>query len=146
MITGIAKKYTGRKLTIAGDIKVKISLSPTLEVNNVSFQNAPWSAYPEMIRANRIEVQLALIPLIQGKISGKRLTLLNPDFIMEINKSGKTNLQFDLPEQKKVKTAPVKKDEEETALFDFKEIFIRNGKLTVKNHRGRKNRFVGGYH
>jgi uncharacterized protein involved in outer membrane biogenesis len=31
MITGIAKKYTGRKLTIAGDIKVKISLSPTLE-------------------------------------------------------------------------------------------------------------------
>lgn len=138
MITGIAKKYTGRKLTIAGDIKVKISLSPTLEVNNVSFQNAPWSAYPEMIRANRIEVQLALIPLIQGKINVKRLTLLNPDFIMEINKSGKTNLQFDLPEPKKVKTAPVKKDEEETALFDFKEIFIRNGKLTVKNHQKKK--------
>jgi uncharacterized protein involved in outer membrane biogenesis len=119
MITGIAKKYTGRKLTIAGDIKVKISLSPTLE--------------------DRIEVQLALIPLIQGKINVKRLTLLNPDFIMEINKSGKTNLQFDLPEQKKVKTAPVKKDEEETALFDFKEIFIRNGKLTVKNHENQRN-------
>jgi len=92
MITGIAKKYTGRKLTVAGDIKVKISLSPTLEVNQVSFQNAPWSAYPEMIRANRIEVQLALIPLIQGKINVKRLSLINPDLMMEINTSGKTNL------------------------------------------------------
>ncbi len=137
-ITGIAKKYTGRKLTIAGDINVKISLSPTLEANNVSFQNAPWSAYPEMIRANRIEVQLALIPLIQGNINVKRLTLLNPDLMMEINTSGKTNLEFDLPEQKNVETTPVKKDEAETALFDFKEIFIKNGKLTFKNHQKKK--------
>jgi uncharacterized protein involved in outer membrane biogenesis len=135
MITGIAQKYTGRKLTIAGDIKVKISLSPTLELNQVSFQNAPWSADPEMIRANHIEVQLALIPLIKGNINVKRLTLLNPDFMMEINKSGKTNLEFNLPAQKKVGAAPVKKDEKETALFDFKEIFIKDGKLTVKNHQ-----------
>ncbi len=138
MITGIAKKYTGRELTIAGDIKVKISLSPTLEINQVSFQNAPWSAYPEMIRANHIEVQFSLIPLIQGKINVKRLTLLNTDLMMEINKSGKTNLEFDLPAQKKVDAAPVKKDEKETALFDFKEILIKDGKLTVKNHQ--KNR------
>ncbi|MBU0768698.1 MAG: AsmA family protein, partial [Proteobacteria bacterium] len=138
MITGIAKKYTGRKLTLAGDIKVKISLSPTLQVNNVSFQNAPWSSHPEMIRAKQIEVQLALIPLIQGNINVKRLTLLNPDLMMEINTSGKTNLDFDLPEQKKVETAPLKKDVEETALFDFKEILIKDGKLTVKNHQKNK--------
>ncbi len=138
MITGIAKKYTGRKLTIAGDIKVKISLSPTLEANQVSFQNAPWSAYPEMIRANRIEVQLALIPLIQGKMNVKRLTLVNPDLMMEINKSGKTNLEFDLPKQKEVETAPTEKDEAETALFNFKEIIIQDGKLTVKNHQKKK--------
>ncbi|MBW2604209.1 MAG: AsmA family protein [Deltaproteobacteria bacterium] len=138
MITGIAKKYTGRKLTIAGDIKVKISLSPTLEANQVSFQNAPWSAYPEMIRAKRIEVQLALIPLIQGKIDVKRLTLINPDVMMEINTSGKTNLEFDFPEQRKVETAPVKQDEKETALFDFNEILIKDGKLTVKNHQKNK--------
>jgi len=138
MITGIAKKHTGRKLTLAGDIKVKISLSPTLQINNVSFQNAPWSSHPEMIHANRIEVQLALLPLIKGNIDVKRLTLLNPDLMMEINTSGKTNLEFDLPEQKKVETAPVKKDEAEKALFDFEEIYIKDGKLTVKNHQKNK--------
>ena len=138
MITNIAKKYTGRKLTLTGDIKVKISLSPTLQVNNVSFQNAPWSSHPEMIRAKQIEVQLALIPLFKGNINIKRLTLINPDLMMEISKSGKTNLEFDLPEPKKVEAAPAKKDETEAALFGFKEILIKDGKLTVKNHQ--KNR------
>jgi AsmA family protein len=138
MITDITKKYTGRKLTIAGDIKMKISLTPTLEVNQVSFQNAPWSSYPEMIHAKQIEVQLALIPLIKGNINVKRLTLINPDLMMEVNKSGKTNLEFDLPEKKKVKTALVKKDKKEAALFDFREILIKDGKLTVKNHQKNK--------
>ena len=80
-----------------------------------------------MIRAKQIEVQLALIPLIKGNINVKRLILLNPDLMIEINTSGKTNLEFDLPEQKKVETAPVKKDEAETALFDFREILIKDG-------------------
>ncbi len=138
MITDIAKKYTGRKLTLAGDIKVKISLSPTIEVNNVSFQNAPWSSFPEMIRAKRIEVQLALIPLIKGNIDVKQLTLLNPDLIIEINKLGQTNLEFDLPDQKKDQATPAKEDEAEKALFDFEEILIEDGKLTVKNHQKNK--------
>lgn len=138
MITGIVKKYTGRKLTIAGDIKVKISLSPTFEANRVAFQNASWSDHPEMIRAGRIEVQLALIPLIQGDIDVERLTLLNPDLMVEISPSGKTNLEFDLPEQQKIETAPAEKDEKKSRSFDFNEIFIKDGKLTVKNHQKNK--------
>jgi len=134
MITGIAKKYTGRNLTMDGDIKIKIGLSPTLQVNNVSFQNAPWSSHPKMIRAKKIEVQLALIPLIKGNINVKRLILLNPDLMIEVNTSGKTNLEFEFPEKKKVQAAPAKKDDAETALFDFREILIKDGRLTVKNH------------
>jgi len=135
MITNIAKKYTGRELTLAGDIKAKISLSPTLQVNNVSFQNAAWSSHPEMIHVKQIEVQLALIPLLKGRVSLKRLTLINPDLMIEINKSGKTNLAFDLPEEKKDQAAPVKKDETKTLPFHFKEILISDGRLTVENHQ-----------
>jgi AsmA family protein len=134
-ISGIAKQYTGRKLSLAGDIKVKISLFPTFEGNNVSFQNAPWSAYPDMIHAKRVEVQLALIPLIKGSIDIKRLILINPDVIIEIDKSGKTNLEFNTPEQQKAKAAPVEKARAETAPFYIKEIDIRDGKLTVRNHQ-----------
>jgi AsmA family protein len=129
-ISGIVKQYTGRKLTLAGDIKVKISLLPTLEVNNVSFQNAPWSAYPDMMHVKRVEVQLALIPLIEGRINIERLILIDPDVIVEINKSGKTNMEFNVPQHEKAKTAPA-----ETAPFYFKEIDIQDGKLTVQNHQ-----------
>ena len=135
MITDIAKKYTGRELTLAGDIKAKISLSPTLQVNDVSFQNASWSSHPEMIHAKQIEVQLALIPLIQGRIDLKRLTLLDPEIILEVNKSGKTNLAFDLPEKKKDQAAQVKKDDTKPLQFHFKEILIVDGRLTVENHQ-----------
>jgi uncharacterized protein involved in outer membrane biogenesis len=135
MITDIAKKYTGRELTLAGDIKAKISLSPTLQVNDVSFQNASWSSHPEMIHAKQIEVQLALIPLIQGRIELKRLTLLDPEIILEVNKSGKTNLAFDLPEKKKDQAAQVKKDDTKPLQFHFKEILIVDGRLTVENHQ-----------
>ena len=135
MITNIAKKYTGRELTLAGDIKAKISLSPNLQINDVSFQNASWSSHPEMIHAKQIEVQLALIPLLKGRISLKRLTLINPDLIMEINKSGKTNLEFDLPEKKKDQAAQAKKDETKAVPFHFKEILIVDGRLTVENHQ-----------
>ena len=134
-IIEIAQKYTGRKLTLAGDINVKTSLYPTLQVNNVSFQNAPWSAHPEMIHAKSLEVQLALIPLIKGNIDIERLMLINPDVILEINKSGQTNLEFNVPGQQKTKTAPEKKTGTEGAPFAFKEIVIRNGKLTVVNHQ-----------
>ena len=129
-ISGIVKQYTNRKLTMAGDIKVKVSLLPTLEVNNVSLQNAPWSAYPDMVHAKRVEIQLALIPLIKGRINIERLILIDPDVIMEINKSGKTNMEFNVPEHQKAKTSPAK-----TAPFYFKEIEIQDGKLTVQNHR-----------
>jgi hypothetical protein len=134
-IIDITQKYTGRKLTLAGDIKVKASLYPTLQVNNVSFQNASWSKYPDMIHAKRVEVQLSLISLFKGNIDIERLILINPDVILEINNSGQTNLQFNMPGQQKTKTAPVKKTMAEAAPFAFKGIIIRDGKLTVDNHQ-----------
>jgi AsmA family protein len=134
-IIEITQKYTGRKLTLAGNINVKASLYPTLQVNNVSFQNAPWSAYPEMIHAKRVEVQLALIPLIKGNIDIKRLILINPDVILEIDKAGQTNLEFNAPRQPKAKPAPANNTRMEAAPFALKAIMIRDGKLTVKNHQ-----------
>ncbi|MGD9262158.1 MAG: AsmA family protein, partial [Desulfobacterales bacterium] len=41
-IAELAKQYTGRDLTLGGDIELGLSLFPTLVVNNVTFQNASW--------------------------------------------------------------------------------------------------------
>jgi len=46
--TDLAKQYTGRDLTIGGDIELGLSLFPTLVVNDVTFQNASWGTRPQM--------------------------------------------------------------------------------------------------
>jgi uncharacterized protein involved in outer membrane biogenesis len=53
-ITGFAKEHTGRDLTLAGDIKLGIGLSPDLRVENVSFQNATWGSRPELAKVERL--------------------------------------------------------------------------------------------
>ncbi len=55
LITKTVKEFTGRELTLGGDIDLKIGLHPTLEVNNVTFQNAPWGSQPQMAQIKRFE-------------------------------------------------------------------------------------------
>ena len=43
-----AKKATGRDLLIAGDIDLKLSMTPCLKVAVVHFQNAEWGLEPDM--------------------------------------------------------------------------------------------------
>jgi AsmA family protein len=103
-----AKAFTGRDLTLKGDIKIEIGLTPALAVDDVTFQNAPWGSRPDMARIKRFEVQVALLPLIRGDIEVKRLVLVEPDILIETNPSGRSNLSFQVPQKKKVseKAAP----------------------------------------
>ena len=134
-ITELAKEYTGRDLTLAGDIKLGIGLSPDLKVENVSFQNAAWGSRPELAKMERLEIQVELIPLIGGEIQVKRFTLLKPDILIEIDKSGKSNLAFDFPE-KKASTAETEESEEKMPLnFSFNKISVKDGNIVLSDHQ-----------
>jgi uncharacterized protein involved in outer membrane biogenesis len=49
-IAKVVEDATGRKLTLAGDIDLEVGLSPTLVVEDVSFQNATWGSRPELAK------------------------------------------------------------------------------------------------
>jgi len=61
------KEATARELTFGGDIHLKFGLTPSLVVNDVRFQNAPWGSRPEMARIRQFEIQVALLPLISAR-------------------------------------------------------------------------------
>jgi uncharacterized protein involved in outer membrane biogenesis len=135
-ITRAAKDATGRELTLAGKINLKISFSPALVVEGVAFQNAPWGSRPEMAKIKRFEVQVALIPLISGNINLKRLILVEPDLLIETDKSGKSNLDFEAMK----KADSIKKKEEEPTKGKMKlpaltitELRIDKGRITYKD-------------
>jgi len=137
-IAQAVKDATGRELTLGGDIELEIGFSPMLVVEDVRFQNAPWASRPEMAKIRRFEVQVALLPLISGIIDVKRLILVEPDILIAIDKSGKSNLEFKTvkkakPAEPKEKTPA--KGEMTLPALTFNEVRIEKGRLTYKDER-----------
>src|SRR5215510_11625145 len=88
------KQATGRDLKIAGNLKVGISLTPTVAVDDVTFANAPWGSRPEMATVKRFEAEMELLPLISGDIRVKRIVLKGADILLETDAKGQGNWTF----------------------------------------------------
>lgn len=137
------KEATGRDLTLGGDIKLKVSLSPTLVVEQVALSNAKWGSQPQMISAKRVEVRIELIPLLSSEVKLEKLVLIEPKVLIEINKRGQSNLEFapapgkaatsqaKVEKQPKPSQAPSAKQEEPSLPpLAFNEMRIENGLVT----------------
>jgi hypothetical protein len=129
---------TGRELTLAGDFKVRFGLSPSASVEGVGFQNAPWGSRPEMARIKELEIQVSLLPLIRGEVELKRLILKEPDFLVETDLSGKTNLEFKPAEKAKAEEKKTS-DKETLPPLIFDEIRVEKGLLTYRDGKSGKS-------
>jgi hypothetical protein len=97
LITDQAKAATGRELKIAGNLDLRLGLSPAVVVEDVSFANAAWGSRREMLRLRRFEVEVALLPLIFRNIQVRRLILIQPDILLETDSKGMGNWVFSAP-------------------------------------------------
>ena len=88
------KQATGRELNIKGDLKVGISLTPTVAVDDVSIANAAWGSRPQMATVKRFEAEMELLPLISGNIRVKRVVLKGADILLETDSKGQGNWVF----------------------------------------------------
>ncbi len=117
------EKATGRKLEIAGDVKMEISLSPAIVMEEVTLANAPWAAKRPLAHVKRLELQLALLPLLSDEIAIERLALIEPSLDLERNAEGQGNWQF----------AAVEKGglSQDDTLPSFKEIAVQKAKVRL---------------
>ena len=95
LIAGQVKAATGRELRIGGNLELKIGLSPAVTAQDVSFANAPWGSRAEMMKLSRLELEVALLPLLSRDIQVKRLVLVQPDILLETNTKGIGNWALD---------------------------------------------------
>jgi uncharacterized protein involved in outer membrane biogenesis len=135
-ITELAKRYTGRELTLGGDIELGLSLFPTLVVNDVKFQNASWGSRPQMAQVKRLEVQVDLLSILRGDIHVSRLTVVNPEFLIEIDKSGKSNLEFDVLKTSEPEATEDKTGDSRHDFLKFREVQIEGGAVIYDDHQG----------
>lgn len=85
---------TGRKLTIAGPVKVSLLPSVAIIAKDVHFANASGFSAPEMATLAGLELKLKLLPLLSGEIAIDSFVLDKPVINLEVDKQGRPNWQF----------------------------------------------------
>ena len=88
---------THRDVTIDGPIRLGLSLWPVLEVDDVKLGNAPGFAPASMATLDRLDLRLALLPLLHRHIEIEQLDLVHPTITLQIDAQGRDNWHFDHP-------------------------------------------------
>lgn len=84
---------TGREFHIDGDLHVDIGRIVTISADRLRFANATWSKQPQMASADRVEIELALWPLLwKRELRIPAIRLQRPQLLLETwEKSGNWN-------------------------------------------------------
>ena len=98
------KAVTGRELTIRGDARLALSMQPRLVLNDVALGNAPWATAKEMVTAERLELELALLPLLSRRFELTEVALVGPVVALETDAKGQRN--WDLGRRRAPRPAP----------------------------------------
>ena len=125
------KSDTGRDLVFAGPVDLKLSLQPTLVASDVRLSNAPWGRAPQMLRAQRIDLQVALLPLLQRRFELTELALIEPQIALETDAKGRGNWELATPA-----ASPAPPSAGEAAglgAFALANMSIQNGSLAFHN-------------
>ena len=89
-----AKEATGRTLKIEGPLHIGFSLVPTVVAGQVSFSNADWGTKPQMLTAEKLALQVALLPLLSSQVDVRSVTIEGADIFLETDRKGRGNWEF----------------------------------------------------
>lgn len=90
---------TGRKLAIAGDLDLSISLNPQLVTGDVTLANASWGSQPSMLTIGKLKVGVKLLPLIVGDVEINDIQFTDTDVLLETDANGQGNWRFTTPDR-----------------------------------------------
>ncbi len=128
-------KATGRQLKLGGPITMQFSLTPSLEVRNLSLSNPPGFAGQNLVTLSRVEARIALLPLLSHRVNILKLVLVEPNIVLERQANGTAN--WDFTAAPTASTAPPPPASQPPAKhtgysFSLEAVEIKNGSLTVK--------------
>ncbi|PKQ09293.1 MAG: hypothetical protein CVT73_03395 [Alphaproteobacteria bacterium HGW-Alphaproteobacteria-12] len=93
-IEAAAQDATGRILKIEGPLHIGFSLTPTIVAEKVSVSNAEWGTKPRMLTAEKLELQVALLPLLSRSLDVREVTIEGADIYLETDRKGRGNWEF----------------------------------------------------
>jgi uncharacterized protein involved in outer membrane biogenesis len=131
-IQNAVMRAMGRELSLNGPISLKWSLVPTIEARDVALANIDGGSRPQMVTAQSIEAEVALLPLLSNRIEIPRLVMIKPDVLIETTPAGRSNWVFTKPAAPNATpaaaTAPRKPMD-----IDVESVTVEDGTLTWRN-------------
>ena len=88
------RQATGRDFRIAGGLSVRVLPRIGVVARDVVLGNAAWSRRSEMVRVGRIELRIALWPLLSGRVAFERAAVDDVEVWLETNADGTGNWVF----------------------------------------------------
>lgn len=133
-IVAAVENATGRQLTIAGDLGLKVFPRPAIRVNEVTFANASWGSRPAMATVGEFLVEVDLLPLIRQQIRIDRLVLADVDLLLEKSRQGQANWEFaPKAETKPAETASSGESSGSSTLPVVSDVLLKNVKVAFRD-------------
>jgi uncharacterized protein involved in outer membrane biogenesis len=130
---------TGKELTLAGDISLRLGLTPTLVLRDASIRSVPWGSQPDMAKIKRFEIKVRLFPLLNHQLDIVHLALVEPHMLLETDSVGRSNFSI----EKEVKAPRAGKGAGaggwKLSRITFKELLVEKGHVTYVSHASGKS-------
>jgi len=144
-IEKIVFEQTGRKLTLEGDVALKISLVPTIALKNATFENAPWAQEKNMVTIKEADISLAILPLLNKEIEIGQVNIIDPVVNLEVASDGAQNWVFEKPTEEAENTEENTAETQEVnaaaapllGSFFAERINIQNGVVNYKDQKSK---------
>lgn len=134
-ISARAQEAIGRDLIIEGDISLSVLPRPTLHVEKVRVANLPEAHYDHLASLESLNVEVALLPLLSGRIAIEDMTLVSPTIWIESLPNGKLNIPSPRETSSQAgQQATLPEGEAASANVQFDTVRIENGTLHYYSH------------
>lgn len=124
------KAATGRDLAVRGGARIALSLHPKIVLSDVTLSNAPWGSTPQMLTAQRLELEVALLPLLSRRFELIEFGLVDPVIVLESNAKGEKNWET---ARAPGTPAPTPGAPGAAMVFGVGNVEITNGSLTYRD-------------
>jgi AsmA protein len=134
-LVAAVERATGRTFTV-GEMRLGLSLVPTVELRDVALANAEGGSRPQMLTARRVQVQADLLPLLSREIRISRIELEDTDLLLEVDAQGRGNWQFARAQQPAEPTQPAPEEAVREALaLGIAALRLERGRIAWRDAR-----------
>jgi AsmA protein len=133
VLVAAVDKATGRQLTLGGPIKMSLSLTAKISVDDVSLRNSHGFGDGSLLTIGRVEARISLLPLVFHQVDIVRLVLVQPAITLETDNAGRADWDFTPAASSGTPSAAGTESPANKYRVALESVEIQNGSIIIKH-------------